>query len=79
MSIRTKPCILTGIEGKGMALKPLPTNKEPAMIDATQRYETVLSLLTLTAGKKTILITAALKDEAVWIEGAARIGDSMRD
>ena len=79
MSIRTKPCILTGIEGKRMASQPLPSHKEKDMIDAAQRYEMVLSLLTLTADRKKIPITAALKDAAVWIEGAAGIGDNTPD
>jgi hypothetical protein len=49
------------------------------MIGAAQRYETVLSLLTLTADRKKIPITAVLKDAVAWIEGAVGIGGSMRD
>ena len=79
MSIRTKPCILTGVEGKGMALRFLPVLRKAAMTGAGQRYETVLSLLTLTADRKKIPITAVLKDAVAWIEGAAGIGGSMRD
>ena len=79
MCIRTKRCIFAGIEGKGMAPRFLPVLRESAMIDAAQRQDKVLSLLTLTAGRKKIQITAALKDAVAWIEGAAGIGGNMRD
>jgi len=77
MCIRAKRCIFAGIEGKGMAPQPLPAHKKPAMIAAAQRLDKVLYLLILTADRKMILITAALKDAVAWIEGVAGIGGKV--
>ena len=77
MSIRTKPCIFAGIEGKVMAPQTLPVARKQGMIDVARRREKVLYLLTLTADRKMIPIIMTLKGAVVWIGEVAGIGGKV--